>query len=74
MKAANKEPKPIKRQTASGEKHVERVRRLCLALPETWEKLSHGEPTFFVKKRGNSDDEMWWGSDRQTFFYCLVDF
>ena len=33
------------------EKHVERVRRLCLALPETWEKLSHGEPTFFVKKR-----------------------
>ena len=33
------------------EKHIERVRRLCLALPETWEKLSHGEPTFFVKKR-----------------------
>jgi len=35
----------------SGEKHVERVRRICLALPETWEKLSHGEPTFFVGKR-----------------------
>lgn len=34
-----------------GEKHVERVRRLCAALPETWEKLSHGEPTFFVGKR-----------------------
>lgn len=33
------------------QKHVERVRRICLALPETWEKLSHGEPTFFVKKR-----------------------
>ena len=33
------------------EKHVERVRRLCLALPESWEKLSHGEPTFFVKKK-----------------------
>jgi len=28
------------------QKHVERVRRLCVALPETWEKLSHGEPTF----------------------------
>ena len=33
------------------EKLVERVRRVCLALPETWEKISHGEPTFFVKKK-----------------------
>jgi hypothetical protein len=32
-------------------KHVKRVRQICLALPETFEKLSHGEPTFFVKKR-----------------------
>jgi hypothetical protein len=24
------------------------VRRLCAALPQTSEKLSHGEPTFFV--------------------------
>lgn len=30
---------------------IERVRRLCLALPETSEKLSHGEPTFFVVKK-----------------------
>jgi hypothetical protein len=30
---------------------VERVRRLCLALPGTSERLSHGEPTFFVGKR-----------------------
>src|SRR5262245_53883709 len=28
-----------------------RVRKLCLALPDTSEKLSHGEPTFFVQKR-----------------------
>ena len=34
-----------------GAKHVERVRKICLALPETFEKLSHGEPTFFVRKR-----------------------
>ena len=33
------------------EDQIERVRRLCLALPATSEKLSHGEPTFFVKKR-----------------------
>jgi hypothetical protein len=35
----------------SGEQHLERVRQICLALPETFEKLSHGEPTFFVHKR-----------------------
>ena len=29
----------------------ERVRRICSALPETTEKLSHGEPTFFVKNK-----------------------
>ena|SRR5436190_18912701 len=31
--------------------HLERVRRMCLALPGSSEKMSHGEPTFFVKKR-----------------------
>jgi hypothetical protein len=30
---------------------IERVRKICLALPETTEKLSHGEPTFFVHKK-----------------------
>ena len=44
-------PKPSTRKADSEAKHVERVRRLCLALPEAWEKLSHGEPTFFVRKR-----------------------
>ena len=34
-----------------GEKHQERVRRICAALPEVTEKLSHGEPTFFVRKK-----------------------
>jgi hypothetical protein len=28
-----------------------RVRRICLAIPGTVEKLSHGEPTFFTPKR-----------------------
>ena len=32
-------------------KHLERVRRICEALPGTTEKLSHGEPTFFVGKK-----------------------
>ena len=34
-----------------GEKQIERVRHICLALPETWEKISHGEPTWFVAKK-----------------------
>ena len=31
--------------------HLRRVRRICMALPEATEKLSHGEPTFFVRKK-----------------------
>jgi hypothetical protein len=29
---------------------LDRTRALCLALPEVTEKLSHGEPTWFVRK------------------------
>jgi hypothetical protein len=36
---------------AKREMQVQRVRRICMALPETSEKLSHGEPTFFVGKK-----------------------
>lgn len=38
-------------QEDKGETQIERVRRICLALPETWEKISHGEPTWFVGKK-----------------------
>lgn len=30
---------------------LERVRRLCLALPEATERVSHGESAWFVKKQ-----------------------
>jgi hypothetical protein len=40
-----------KLQSAASGKHLRRVRRLCAALPEATEKLSHGEPTFFVRKK-----------------------
>lgn len=33
------------------EKQIQRVRQICILLPETMEKLSHGEPTFFVGKK-----------------------
>jgi hypothetical protein len=34
---------------AEREHVLERIRRICLALPETSERLSHGAPTFFVR-------------------------
>ena len=34
---------------AERERTLERVRQICLALPETSERLSHGAPTFFVR-------------------------
>jgi hypothetical protein len=30
---------------------LEKLRKLCLALPETTERLSHGEPTWFVRDK-----------------------
>jgi hypothetical protein len=38
-------------QTVMSEKHLQRVLRICATLPGTTEKLSHGEPTFFVGKK-----------------------
>ena len=32
-------------------RRLERLRAICLALPDTTEKLSHGEATFFHKRR-----------------------
>jgi hypothetical protein len=31
------------------ERTLERLREICLGLPETTERLSHGAPTFFVR-------------------------
>ncbi|HVR40032.1 MAG TPA: MmcQ/YjbR family DNA-binding protein [Thermoanaerobaculia bacterium] len=39
------------RRKLEAEDWIDRVRKIALALPDTFEKLSHGEPTFFVKKR-----------------------
>ena len=30
---------------------LSRIRRICLALPETSERLSHGAPTFFIRAK-----------------------
>ena len=41
-------PKP---KADDNEKLIERVRRICFSFPETTEKISHGEPTWFVRKK-----------------------
>src|SRR2546430_15872856 len=33
------------------ERTLERIRAICLGLPETTERLSHGAPTFFVRDK-----------------------
>ena len=40
-----------RRAAATPDAHAARVRGLCLALPETSERPSHGEPTFFAGSR-----------------------
>ncbi|HKO98972.1 MAG TPA: MmcQ/YjbR family DNA-binding protein [Pyrinomonadaceae bacterium] len=35
----------------ANEDQIQRVRRICSSLPETTEKISHGEPTWFVRKK-----------------------
>ena len=36
---------------AERERVLTRIRRICLGLPETSERLSHGAPTFFVREK-----------------------
>jgi hypothetical protein len=43
-------PRALGRGTASRDRLVARLRRICIALPEANEKLSHGEPTWFAGK------------------------
>lgn len=35
--------------SAPGETPLDRLRAICLALPDATERLSHGEPTWFVR-------------------------
>jgi hypothetical protein len=39
---------PVASEKHDHGEHLSRVRKICAALPATSEKLSHGEPTFFV--------------------------
>jgi hypothetical protein len=38
-------------EPAERERTLARLREICLALPETSERLSHGAPTFFIREK-----------------------
>jgi hypothetical protein len=42
---------PVIRRSKESTRLIERVRKICAALPGATEKLSHGEPTWFVAGR-----------------------
>ncbi len=41
----------FKATVKEAEEHTQRVRRICMRMPGCEEKQSHGEPTWFVRKR-----------------------
>lgn len=41
-------PSLVRARTAASARGIERARRICLALPDAHEKVSHGEPTWFA--------------------------
>lgn len=41
-------PALLQTRSAASERGIERVRRICRALPGAQEKISHGEPTWFA--------------------------
>jgi hypothetical protein len=49
-KQARPSAHPVRRLSKADAKLVERVRKLCMKLPEANERISHGEPTFFAGK------------------------
>ena len=54
---------------------LDRLRRLCLAHPGAWEKVSHGEPTFWVGKKmfaSFANAENHHGAGRHTV-WCKAD-
>jgi len=52
MPAKRRRPSPpvVRVRSRASERLIDRVRKICLALPEANEKLSHGEPTWFAGK------------------------
>ena len=46
----SKTPHPVRPLSRKDERALQRLRAICMALPEAVEKISHGEPTWFAGK------------------------
>src|SRR5690349_6691596 len=51
---------------------LERLRRLCLALPEVTERLSHGEPTWFIRGKKTFVSYADHHHDDRVAFWCAA--
>ena len=51
---------------------LETLRRLCLAMPEATERLSHGEPTWFVRGRTSFVTYADHHHDDRLAFWCAA--
>jgi hypothetical protein len=51
---------------------LERLRRLCMALPEVTERLSHGEPTWFIRGKKTFANSANHHHDDRVAFWCAA--
>ena len=51
---------------------IAKLRRLCLALPEVTERLSHGEPTWFVQDKTSFATTADHHHDDRVAFWCAA--
>jgi hypothetical protein len=51
---------------------LEKLRSLCLSLPETTERLSHGEPTWFVRDKKTFVSYAEHHHDDRLAFWCAA--
>ena len=65
-------PRRITLREGSGKRILERVRSICLALPDVSERLSHGTPSWFA--RGKEFAQVWAGhhDDRGLQMWCAA--
>jgi hypothetical protein len=65
-------PRRLTLEEGQGKRILERVRAMCLALPGTSEKLSHGTPSWFA--RGKQFAQVWAGhhDDRGLQMWCAA--
>ena len=57
---------------AKGPDPIERLRRICLAFPATTERLSHGEPTWFVRGKTSFVTTADHHHDDRLAFWCAA--